>query len=833
MPTRALLPFTALALGCSALLAQCPTPPGVAPLGSWASPAGTVSALTKWDPDGPGPLGMHVVCGGDFLYAGAAATAHVALFDPVTRTFSAIGVGFDAPVRALAVLANGSLVAGGEFTNSGMTPVARVARWNGTAWVGLGAGTDDTVSALLALPNGDLVAGGAFTTAGGLVTNHVARWNGLAWAGLGGGVAGTIPGPIPPPPLFTTVTHLGARLNGDLVIAGEFSTAGSIAANGIAIWNGIGWSSPLPGPTTLHVAAMRVLANGDVLASFGDLASTWFVSRWNGATWTPLGGTAQAPYTALGELANGTLLATGFDSFSAMGQLEQWSGAAWLPVSAGFVCGSGTALLEVAPGDLWMATRNDRGALANAWRWNGITWTTPAAGLDQQIEDVVAYEDGFVIAGRFTQVGTIAAAHMARLTVSGAMSIGDVDGYVAAMTVAANGDLVIGGILNSVGGTPATGVARYDGTLWHAVGTSLWFVQALAAMPNGDLVAAGFTLFSNTPRVERWNGSTWTVLGSLGALSQDMSSLAVLPNGDVVLGLTYTSGTKVLRWDGSNWAVMGSGLASANFYDSVDALCVLPNGDLVAGGRFTSGSLTNVARWDGQAWQPMGAGLPSQVTDLDALPNGDVLATHLHLDDAGLPVASPSRWNGATWTPIAGIQATGYGTASCSAVQDRGLALVAGSFQAAQGVSTGGIALLAAACPVAAVPAGSGCAGSAGAVQLTVQANAWLDSTYRARTTGLPALAIAVQVFGFSSVSLSLATVLPSFPGCMLHVSPDVLLADLPTAGAVTAQWALPNSASLIGQSFRQQTVPFELAASGAIAAVSASNAVQLTIGAW
>ncbi len=832
MPTHSLLTSIALALGCSALLAQCPTPPGVAPLGSWASPAGTVSAMTKWDPDGPGPLGMHVVCGGDFLYAGAAATAHVALFDPVSRTFSAIGVGFDAPVRALAVLANGSLVAGGEFTNSGTTPVARVARWNGTAWVGLGAGTDDTVSALLALPNGDLVAGGAFTTAGGLVTNHVARWNGLAWAGLGGGVAGTIPGPIPPPPLFTTVTHLGARLNGDLVIAGEFSTAGGTAANGIAIWNGIGWSSPLPGPTTLHVAAMRVLANGDVLASFGDLASTWFVSRWNGAIWTPLGGPSQVPYTALGELANGTLLATGYDLFSSMGQLEQWSGAAWFRVGVEFVCGTGTALLEVTPGDLWMATRDDRGALANAWRWNGITWTPPAAGLDQRIETVVAYEDGFAIAGRFTQVGTIAAANLARLTVSGAMSIGVVDGYVAAMTVAANGDLVIGGILNSVGGTPTTGVARFDGTLWHAVGTSLWFVQALAAMPNGELVAAGFDI-SNTPRVERWNGSTWTVLGSLGALAQDMSSLAVLPNGDVVLGLTYTPGTKVLRWDGSNWAALGSGLASGSFYDSVDALCVLPNGDLVAGGRFTSGAVTNVARWDGQAWQPMGAGLPSQVTDLDLLPGGGLLATHSHFDDVGQPVLSPSRWDGATWTPIVGIGATGYGTARCSAVHGDGFAVVTGSFQTVQGVSAGGVALLTAGCPATSFPTGAGCVGSAGPVQLSVLSHAWLGGTYRARTVGLPFPAIAVQVFGLTSVSLPLANVLPSFPGCTLHVSPDVLLADLPTAGAVTAQWALPNSASLLGQSFRQQTVPFELAASGAIATVSASNAVLLTIGAW
>jgi len=121
-----------------------------------------------------------------------------------------------ADVRALAVLANGTLVAGGNFIDAGGTPANRIARWNGTIWQTLGSGLSLTAEALLPLPNGDLLVGGTFTTAGGVPANGLARWNGTAWSALGPGTP--------------RVYDLAMASNGDVLAAGAFTTTGADAA---------------------------------------------------------------------------------------------------------------------------------------------------------------------------------------------------------------------------------------------------------------------------------------------------------------------------------------------------------------------------------------------------------------------------------------------------------------------------------------------------------------------------------------------------------------------------------------------------------------------------
>lgn len=98
--------------------------------------------------------------------------------------------GTDGDVRAVAVLPDGSLVAGGSFSTAGGVLVNKIARWNGSSWAPLGNGMNGSVSALALMPNGDVVAGGDFTTAGGMAANRVARWDGTAWSALGSGFNG-------------------------------------------------------------------------------------------------------------------------------------------------------------------------------------------------------------------------------------------------------------------------------------------------------------------------------------------------------------------------------------------------------------------------------------------------------------------------------------------------------------------------------------------------------------------------------------------------------------------------------------------------------------------
>jgi hypothetical protein len=87
----------------------------------------------------------------------------------------------DQSVLALAVLPNGDLVAGGNFSTAGGVPAVRLARWNGSAWSALGSslgglGGAEQARALALLPNGQLAVGGEFTTAGGQFSVDVARY---------------------------------------------------------------------------------------------------------------------------------------------------------------------------------------------------------------------------------------------------------------------------------------------------------------------------------------------------------------------------------------------------------------------------------------------------------------------------------------------------------------------------------------------------------------------------------------------------------------------------------------------------------------------------------
>jgi len=161
---------------------------------------------------------------GRFTTAGTLSAHGIARWNG--SSWSAVGLGFDLPVRALAVY-NSSLIAGGEFFTAGGISANRIAMWNGSNWSAMGVGVDDNVCAL-ANVNGDLYVGGQFTHIGGVSVNRLAKWNG-SWSALGIGVNGTV--------------YSLSNLNGSLIAGGNFTTAGGVSANKIAKWNGSNWTA--------------------------------------------------------------------------------------------------------------------------------------------------------------------------------------------------------------------------------------------------------------------------------------------------------------------------------------------------------------------------------------------------------------------------------------------------------------------------------------------------------------------------------------------------------------------------------------------------------------
>jgi hypothetical protein len=157
-----------------------------------------------------------------------------------------------------------------------------------------------------------------------------------------------------------------------------------------------------------------------------------------------------------------------------------------------------------------------------------------------------------------------------------------------------------------------------------------------------------------------------------------------------------------------------------------------------------------------------------------------------------------------------------------------------GYFTSIDGVAAPYIATLATTCAAAAVPAGVGCTGSAGPNTLVATTLPWVGGTFAALAAGMPAVSIAVSVFGLQPVAIPLAALLPQGqPGCSLFASPDLLLAGLPTGGAWATHLAIPNAPALAGMVLHCQVAALEFDPLGAFVALTSTNALQLTIGSY
>jgi len=199
--------------------------------------------------------------------------------------FGDVRTGCNGTVFALATLPDGSLVAGGSFSECDGTPASNIARWDGVAWTSLGFGASNGVDGqvrALTVIGGALYVGGGFAQAGGTAANRVARWDGVAWSSLGTGASNGVSG-------NATVLALTA-IGGDLYVGGNFTQAGGAQAGRVARWDGVIWS-PLGSGTgngvsntvyALHAMGSDLYVGGAFVQAGGASANR--VARWNGAT---------------------------------------------------------------------------------------------------------------------------------------------------------------------------------------------------------------------------------------------------------------------------------------------------------------------------------------------------------------------------------------------------------------------------------------------------------------------------------------------------------------------------------------------------------------------
>ena len=134
-------------------------------------------------------------------------------------------------MTSLALLPNGKLVIGGDFTEVNGQAHNHIARinLNGSLDSGFDADINDRVFALILQPDGKLLVGGRFTQVNGRSANHVARLNADGSVDLAFNA-------------FTNddVMSMALQTDGKIIVAGSFSEAGAENYGGIARLNADG-----------------------------------------------------------------------------------------------------------------------------------------------------------------------------------------------------------------------------------------------------------------------------------------------------------------------------------------------------------------------------------------------------------------------------------------------------------------------------------------------------------------------------------------------------------------------------------------------------------------
>jgi hypothetical protein len=615
-------------------------------------------------------VGNEVFVGGTFNSAGGVSANGVARFNTQTNTWSTLGTGssngVSGGVLALAVVGN-EVVVGGAFTSAGGAGANCVARFNTqtNTWSTLGTGSSNGVNSVvnaLAVVGNEVFVGGNFTSAGGGSANRVARFNMQTntWSTLGTGSSNGVNGEV----------RALAVVGDEVVVGGEFTSAGGVSANRVARFNTQTntWSTLGTGSSNgvnsfvyaLAVVGNEVVVGGNFTEAGGVSAN--YVARFNTQTntWSSLGTGIQNGVSGI---------------FSAVNALAVVGNE--VVVGGDFASAGGVSARNVARFN----------TQTNTWSTLG---TGSSNGVNSFVYALAVVGDEVVVGGEFTSAGGVSANRVARFNTqtntwsslgtgssNGVSGSGGYGGEVRALAVVGN-EVFVGGRFTEAGGVSANNVARFNTqtNTWSTLGTGssngvsgVDFPAVYALAVSGSEVFVGGTFTSaggvSANRVARFNTqtNTWSRLGT-GVSGVGVNALAVVGN-EVFVGGEFTSaggvsaiGVARFNTQTNTWSSLGTG-SSNGVRGWVNALAVVGN-EVVVGGWFTSAggvSANRVARFNTQTntWSSLGTGSSNGVSGGDfpavralAVSGSEVYVGGRFTSAGGVSANNVARWNSGT-----------------------------------------------------------------------------------------------------------------------------------------------------------------------------------------
>jgi hypothetical protein len=483
--------------------------------------------------------------------------------------------------------ATACFAAGATSGNSGQGPL--IERWDGAAWsisnTAPGGDAAHTFFSGVACvkPTRCFATGAA--TSGATVSTRVERWNGTTWS--------VLPSPDPVGGSNSFLVAVACPAAGDCESVGSYSLVGSATRKSLAEhWSGSVWSleSPPSGASESQLAAVACESTTSCLAvgSYEAGSTTrHLIERWNGSAWVILG--SPSPSGAIYSVLNGVTCvglancyAVGYD-YTTSGQhtlIEHWNGATWTVIASPDAAGSDASALQAiscSSATMCVAVGSSDGPNAGetlAEHWDGAHWSvvpTPATHFGYQA----------VLNG-------VACANATSCDAVGTMDTNPVNRGMA---------------------------EHWNGTSWSVVpipnpaGTADSRLSGVACVSATNCFAVGnFTAASKTRSlIERWNGTSWSVANVSGPSTaigsrldgivcvSAMNCTAVGNFATNAAGSTMGA-TLVERWGGSSWSIMSSANPAGAFDSALRGVaCANPASCVAVGHRFAQTSSYTLA----------------------------------------------------------------------------------------------------------------------------------------------------------------------------------------------------------------------------------------------
>jgi len=435
--------------------------------------------------------GSDVIVGGRFDAAGSEfiEAHHVARWSPTTG-WSQVGGGVanevgiivehERGVHSLAKGADGTLWVGGLFSRAGNVAamnLVRVAPDNSASAV-VGPrptnGVAGMVNAVATLADGTMIAGGEFSFAGRTAADRLAAWNGTSWKPVFGGLGGF-------------VNDMKVLSTGTIAVAGRDLQSGTTYLGAVAIYQNNAWQ--VPGGTPINGTGLvvyediskRIWLGGSL---YDESWSEKQLFMFDGGAWSSRGDFVLAnPWGNLGGMVRA--IAEYGGKLVIAGQFDQVDGVTARHLVTEDAAGGWTELggITKEAGLVWvntLAVHPNLGLVVggpfdaiggaeipNLAAWNGSQWKAIGGGVSHEgnfvfVTKVLPYGDGLFVAGGFDHAGVTPAQNIAWFDGRAWHALdGGVSDLVAAMVVK-DDVLYVGGALLHADGKPSSHLGAWD-----------------------------------------------------------------------------------------------------------------------------------------------------------------------------------------------------------------------------------------------------------------------------------------------------------------------------------------------------------------------------------